>query len=53
MHSKVNKNHHHTISQEHFGVWLNIWYQTIDELFEGDYVENEKFRARKMSSFYI
>ena len=39
------------ITQEHFGLWLNLWIQTIDELFEGDYAENAKSKARKMATF--
>jgi len=40
-----------SITELHFGLWLNLWFQTIDELFEGDYAENAKRRARKMGTF--
>ncbi|WP_142783256.1 group III truncated hemoglobin [Changchengzhania lutea] len=50
-HINVDQAHHNSISEQHFGVWLNLWFQTIDELFEGDYAENAKRRARKMSTF--
>ena len=50
-HVKVDKMYNHTIDNYHFGIWLNLWYQTIDELFEGDYAENAKRRARKMGTF--
>lgn len=50
-HAKVDKAHHHSITELHFGIWLNLWFQTIDEHFEGDYAENAKRRARKMSTF--
>lgn len=50
-HAKADKEHGHTISELHFGVWLNLWYQTIDELFEGENAENAKRRARKMGTF--
>ena len=40
-----------SITELHFGLWLNLQFQTIDELFEGDYAENAKRRARKMGSF--
>lgn len=50
-HARVDKENNNTISELHFGIWLNLWYQTIDELFEGDYAENAKRRARKMSTF--
>ena len=39
------------ISEFHFGIWLNLWYQTIDELFEGEVADNAKRRARKMGTF--
>ncbi|MCL6296086.1 group III truncated hemoglobin [Jejuia spongiicola] len=50
-HVKVDKNNNNSITELHFGLWLNIWFQTIDELFEGDYAENAKRRARKMGTF--
>jgi hemoglobin len=50
-HVNVDKKFDKSISEYHFGIWLNLWYQTIDELFEGDFAENAKRRARKMSTF--
>ncbi|WP_283635551.1 group III truncated hemoglobin [Aquaticitalea lipolytica] len=50
-HIKVDKDNNNSITELHFGLWLNLWYQTIDELFEGDYAENAKRRARKMGTF--
>ncbi|WP_034040368.1 group III truncated hemoglobin [Wocania ichthyoenteri] len=50
-HVKVDKENNNAISELHFGLWLNLWFQTIDELFEGDYAENAKRRARKMGTF--
>ncbi|AUP77966.1 group III truncated hemoglobin [Flavivirga eckloniae] len=50
-HIKVDKDNGHSISELHFGLWLNLWFETVDELFEGDYAENAKRRARKMSTF--
>jgi len=50
-HVKVDKENNHSITELHFGIWLNLWFQTIDELFEGDYAENAKRRARKMGTF--
>ena len=47
----MDKAHNNTITELHFGLWLNLWFQTIDELFEGEYAENAKSRARKMSTF--
>ncbi len=50
-HVKVDKETNNSITELHFGLWLNLWFQTIDELFEGDYAENAKRRARKMGTF--
>ncbi len=50
-HVKVDKDNNNSITELHFGIWLNLWFQTIDELFEGDYAENAKRRARKMGTF--
>ncbi len=51
VHAKVDKENNNSITELHFGIWLNLWYQTIDELFVGDYAENAKRRARKMGTF--
>jgi hemoglobin len=51
VHTKVDKENNHTITEKHFGLWMNLWFETIDELFEGDYANNAKQRARKMSTF--
>ena len=50
-HVKVDAERNNNINELHFGLWLNLWFQTIDELFEGDYAENAKRRARKMGTF--
>ena len=50
-HVKVDKEHDSQISELHFGLWLNLWFETIAELFEGEYADNAKRRARKMGSF--
>lgn len=44
-HIEVDVENDNTIGPEHFGIWLNLWYQTIDELFKGDYAENAKRRS--------
>ena len=31
-HVNVDKNLNHTISQNHFAQWLQLWFETIDEL---------------------
>lgn len=50
-HVKVDKQFDNSITEMHFGIWLNLWYETLDELFRGEVVENAKRRARKMGTF--
>lgn len=51
IHVTVDRENNNTITEMHFGIWLNYWLQTIDELFEGEVADNAKRRARKMSTF--
>ena len=51
VHVKVDEENNNSITELHFGLWLNLWFQTIDELFMGDYADNAKQRARKMGTF--
>lgn len=49
-HIQVDSHFSNIIQQEHFGEWLNLWIQTIDELFEGELAERAKNNARKMAT---
>ena len=49
-HIEVDQKFNGVISMNEFGIWLNHWFATIDELFEGENAETLKRRARKMSS---
>lgn len=49
-HIIVDKNLNYSIEQKHFGKWLNLWFETIDELFYGEYADKAKNSARKMST---
>ena len=51
VHNEVDKHFDHRISPNEFGIWLNLWFETLDELFEGENVEILKRRARKMGTF--
>jgi len=51
VHVKVDNENNNSITELHFGLWLNLWFETIEELFEGDNAENAKRRARKMGTF--
>lgn len=48
-HQQVDKNLDYSIEQKHFGRWLQLWFSTIDELFEGDLAFKAKEAARKMA----
>lgn len=48
-HKEVDRDFDHSIEQAHFGEWLNMWYETLDELFEGDRANIAKNRARNMA----
>ena len=50
VHQEVDEKMNHTITPEHFGLWLNEWFATIDEHFEGDVAWIAKNRAQKMST---
>ena len=49
-HASVDKNMGHTIEQLHFGKWLQLWFETIDELYEGELARKAKESARKMAT---
>jgi hemoglobin len=49
-HNKMDDKMNHSITPEHFGLWLNLWFQTIDALFTGDNAFIAKNRARQISS---
>ena len=49
-HQKVDNSTNNIITANHFGAWLNLWFATIDELFEGDNAKTLKRRARKMQT---
>lgn len=49
-HQKVDRGEGYSITQSHFGKWLQIWFQTLDEHFEGPRAERAKQLARRMST---
>ncbi len=49
-HINVDKNMNHSIDQIHFGKWLQLWFETIDELFVGELAIRAKNAARKMAT---
>lgn len=49
-HVNVDRNLNYTIDSVHFGKWLELWFETIDELYVGKYAQRAKDAARKMST---
>ena len=50
-HNRTDERFGNKISPNEFGIWLNLWFETLDEYFEGENVETLKLRARKMGTF--
>ncbi|WP_034258530.1 group III truncated hemoglobin [Altibacter lentus] len=50
-HIKVDEAFHGGINEVHFGTWINLWHQTINDLFEGETAQIAKNRARNMATF--
>lgn len=50
IHQKVDQKTAYKINDFHFGIWLNLWYQTIDQYFYGDIADKAKLRARKIGT---
>ena len=49
-HESVDAAQGYQINEQHFGIWLNHWSQTIDSLYQGPQAEILKLRARKMAT---
>lgn len=50
-HIKVDKAANNEITQKHFGRWLQMWFETIEEIgFEGEIAQRAKDSARRMST---
>ncbi|HIC32657.1 MAG TPA: group III truncated hemoglobin [Flavobacteriaceae bacterium] len=51
VHVKVDQENNNSITEHHFGIWLNLWFETLEHLFAGENAELAKRRARKMGTF--
>lgn len=49
-HIKVDANLGYNIEQNHFIRWLNLWFETVDQLFIGELATSTKESARKMAT---
>ena len=50
-HVEVDKKNNNEINEMHFGVWLNLWFETVDAMFIGERAQLAKNRARNMGTF--
>lgn len=50
VHQEVDDKVDNSITPEHFGLWINLWFETIDELFDGETAWIAKNRAQMMST---
>lgn len=49
-HKDLDRDFDYSIQQEHFGRWLQLWFETVDELFDGTKAHEAKERARNIAS---
>lgn len=49
VHREVDAKVNHAIDQVHFGNWLELWFKTLDENFEGEVADFAKEHARRMA----
>ncbi len=49
-HKNIDVHFKYSITQEHFGKWLELWFATVNELFEGTKANDAKERARNIAS---
>ena len=52
-HINVDNNINHSITQIHFGTWLQLWFETIDQLFEGELAVLALSYFLKQLHFYL
>lgn len=52
-HVDVDKQIGNSVTEKHFGVWINLWLNTLDELFDqnDEVAQIAKNRARHMGTF--
>jgi len=50
-HVEVDMANNNTITNDLFGLWLQFWIGTLDELYKGEIADLAKSRARNIASF--
>ena len=53
VHLEVDKANEGGITQIHFGKWLQLWFETINDNFIGEHADLAKKRARQMSTHFF
>lgn len=48
-HAVVDRNLDYGVSQDHFSHWVEMWHQTINEMFEGRLANIAKMKAERMA----
>lgn len=48
-HAEVDRNLNYGITQDHFSHWVELWHETVDEMFEGEKAYKAKVAAKRMS----
>lgn len=49
VHKEVDVKTNQTITQAHFGNWLELWFSTLDTYFKGNHADYAKEHARNMA----
>lgn len=49
-HQKLDQAENHTIEMYHFGLWINLWKETVYELYKGEIADLAIRRAKNMAS---
>lgn len=49
VHREVDEKVDYSIDQVHFGNWLELWFATLDQYFEGEVSDYAKEHARRMA----
>ncbi len=52
-HQKADKETGEKIEQNYFDRWMELWYATLDEHFEGDKVHRAKQNAQNIATFML
>lgn len=49
-HRDVDEANNHSIEMEHFGMWIQLWFETIETNFHGEIADRAKRASRKMAT---